>query len=242
MGRNTRALNTHGSMDAMETAVAKSIHQHLADAIAARGLAGIAVSGGSSPAGLYRQLSNIHLDWRKVIIVLVDERWVDAGHPASNARLVHATLLQNEAANANFIGLKTPHDTPQEAMADLNRRLLAHMPLPLDVVVLGMGNDGHTASWFPHADGLHAALTEAGPAFAISARKSEVTGEITDRMTLGLRAIQRASSLHLLLSGDDKLATWNRVCESGDVADMPVRALLDDDKAALRVHWAPKDQ
>lgn len=241
MGRSAKPLTTHGSVAAMERAIASSIHAQLAHAIDRRGMASLAVSGGSSPAGLYQRLSDMFLDWRKVIVVLVDERWVDEDHAASNAKMVRETLLQHDAAAANFLPLKTPHITPKAAEPDLNQRLKAHLPMPLDAVVLGMGNDGHTASWFPHADGLHEALTGVGPAFAIRAQKSEVTGDITDRMTLGLQALRTASQLHLMLVGDAKRSTWETACGPGDVADMPVRALLDDDPAMLSVHWAPKD-
>lgn len=239
--RQGRTLTTHGSMAAMGEAVANSIHKLLAHALDSRGHASLAVSGGTSPVGMYRILSRAILDWRKVIVVLVDERWVDEDHPASNARMVRQTLLQHGAAEANFLPLKTPHATPQEAQAELNQRLRAHLPLPLDAVVLGMGNDGHTASWFPHADGLQSALQGKGPAFAISAKKSEVTGDLTARMTLGLQALRSASCLHLMLGGHDKLAPWEKACADGPVEDMPVRALLDDEHAALCVHWAPKD-
>ena len=106
---------------------------------------------------LFRALATIDMPWSKVVITLVDERWVPQTHRDSNALLVHRHLLRDHAAKARFVGLKTEADDPFLASAEVEAKLLREV-FPLDVVVLGMGEDGHTASFFPKAAGLSEAL------------------------------------------------------------------------------------
>ena len=227
------------SMDDLTAKVSDQIGRTLAAAIDARGKAVLAVSGGSTPEPIYRQLSLVPMDWSKVTVVLVDERWVDPGLAGSNETFVRNCLLQDLAAKARFIGLKTPHGTASEAVHAVNERL-AILSRPFDAVVLGMGNDGHTASWLPEAEGLEVALNdETLLATSVTAERSDITGPFVERMTLTRSALRRARFTALLLKGTDKRLSWARVIGPGKIEEMPVRALLNDPAIDLNIYWAP---
>lgn len=223
----------------VETVTARCINV-LADGLTLRGRSSVAVSGGSSPAPVYRALANTTLDWSQVHTVLVDERWVPPDHSASNDAFVHRTLLTGHAAQAAYTPLITDHDTAAEALAD-REAALAMLPQPFDLVLLGMGSDGHTASWFPHAVGLDKALDRQTSTrlAAISATRSEVTGEHTERITLTLSAVLDSRQLVLMFSGAEKLATYQRARAGSDVSEMPVRALWQQDVCPLSVYYCP---
>ena len=233
------ALAEYASGSAMANALADRIAQRLAEAITQRGEASLAVSGGSTPKALYEHLADRPIDWMRTTVVLVDERWVEPGHEGSNETFVRASLLQGKAAKARWVGLKTPGKTPAQGLKAAEARL-AEVVRPFDAVVLGMGNDGHTASWFPHADGLTAALAPTGPCVAaIQAIPSEVTGPLTERITLTRSAISGAGEIDLLISGTSKRRAWEEATTPGPVEDKPVRALLHDLTLHLETHWAP---
>ncbi|SRR5690554_122331 len=195
--------------------------------------ASLVVSGGSTPLPFFRALSVRGLDWSRVDVVLADERWVDENDEASNTRLVRDNLLQNRAASARFLSLKQPGATPTEGLEQVKAEL-ADLTLPLDVVILGMGNDGHTASLFPDAPEL---------AWAMNPECQSIVAAITPasqpqkRITLTWSALRGARFTALHLKGKDKLATLQRAISCSDnVLEMPVRAFL---KPGLQIFWSP---
>lgn len=212
----------------------------LNEAIEARGEATLMVSGGGTPEPLYKGLSNVELDWESVYVALVDERWVDFEHDKSNEAFTVKTLIQNKAAVANMVGMKNTAATAAEGLADCEAAY-QQLAQPFDVTILGMGSDGHTASLFPHAPGLDAALNPDAPQLcaAIIANQSEVTGAITERMTLTLAGLLRSKSLLLLITGDEKLAVLRQAQAGTDVNEMPIRAVLQQQKVPVAVYWAP---
>lgn len=219
--------------------LASAVEARLREGIARRGRASLAASGGSSPKRLYEMLSKAELDWSKVTIVLADERWVEPGLAGSNESFLKTHLLINQAAQAAFIGLKTNAAKPEDGLAEIENRL-ASAPHPFDAVILGMGTDGHTLSWFPDAAGLEDALRVDGPrAAAVSAQRSEVTGPFTERATLTLAALQNARLCALLISGDAKRSVWRDAAGPGRVNAMPVRALMRDPGLDLQTYWWP---
>ncbi|OLF71341.1 hypothetical protein AWH62_12370 [Maricaulis sp. W15] len=231
------AVIEHADKSAMAEALSGPIRDALTAAIARRGRAVFAVSGGSTPEALYKRLAMVDLDWAKVSVVLVDERWVEPGEAGSNESFLRVTLMTGKAAAAQLVGLKASGDTPIDGLPAVTERLAA-IGFPPDVVILGMGEDGHTASWFPRADGLDVALAEGGgPVAAIRAKQTAVTGALTDRITLTRSALAGAGLSLLLLAGDGKKAALDAALADGPVADMPVRALLRSPDDRPEIHW-----
>src|SRR5690606_12207404 len=150
--------------------LAEAVADRIRAAIAARGEAAIAVSGGSTPGRFFLALGKTKdIDWSKVIVTLVDERWVDETNDRSNALLVNERMLQGPAAPARFFPLYSGGTEPDAAHVAKTNALLADLPDPFAAVILGMGNCGHTASFSPAGDTLAEALSAAGPALAIHA-------------------------------------------------------------------------
>ncbi|MBB5519762.1 6-phosphogluconolactonase [Amphiplicatus metriothermophilus] len=233
-------LNEFETREAMLEAARAFCVERLAAAIARRGGALFLVSGGSTPLPLYEALSEADIDWSKATIALVDERWVPLDDGASNERAVRARLHRNRAAAARFIGLKTDHACAADAVEAVEERLAA-APWPADVAVLGMGADGHTASWFPNAHGLDAAIDSdtARRCAAVTAHVSPITGAHVERMTLTAPAILQAGAQLVLMTGEEKKLAFARARASGPVDDMPVRALFLGDPDRLYPCWVP---
>jgi len=206
--------------------------------VAAQGLATIALSGGATPASLYDGLSRKDVDWSNVAATLVDERWIAPAHPASNEGFIRRTFLRNRASAARFVGLWSAAPDAEAGAADANDHVNC-LARPFEVVILGIGVDGHTASWFPHAQGLPMALGDSAPAVAaVKAKKSAVTGDHVERLTLSLRAIRNARLVILMMTGDDKRRAFAQACGEGAVDDMPVRAILRA-RPDIWACWAP---
>jgi 6-phosphogluconolactonase len=203
--------------------------------IEARGEAWLAVSGGRTPAGLLDVLSETELDWAKVTVTLVDERWVDETSPRSNMALVRKHLHTGKAFLARFVPLHTPGVTLNDGRDNAEQRL-RDLPFGLAVAILGMGDDGHTASWFPGGDRLGQALDPASTRL-IETMQAPAAGE--PRLTLTLPALLSADALVLHIEGVSKQATLARALGPGAVEAMPVRAVLRQDRVPLEIHWAP---
>ncbi len=224
----------------MEAHLAWLIAAGLKLALAKTGAASLALSGGSTPRGLYTRLSRVKLDWQNVQVTLVDERFVPPDHKASNEFLVRETLLQDRAAKAQFHGLWREGETIEKAAQSCDDAL-RKLSSPFDVTVLGMGDDGHTASWFPNAQGLAAALDPKTDRLClpIMAQNCLVAGEHVHRLTLTLPVIAKARLCVLALRGEGKAATYARALEDGPVEAMPMRALLRQPSPEFWPCWAP---
>ncbi len=203
----------------------------LAGAINARLMPGnrctLVVPGGTTPGPVFEALCAASLDWDRVDVFLSDERWVAEDDARSNAGLLRRTLLRNRASGARFHPFFRAGRTPEEAAPDLSEEIAPL--LPIDVLLLGMGADMHTASLFPRADGLAAALAPDAP--AVLPIVDPGTGEA--RVTLTAPVLDQAMSKHVLITGAEKRAALERAAGlSPDKA--PIRAVWSN----MTVHWA----
>jgi 6-phosphogluconolactonase len=226
------ARRTFNDKQQLADALAEAVGANLKAGIAARGKASVALSGGTTPVGFFQALSRRDdVQWDKVTVTLVDERWVDETSERSNARLVRQNLLQGKAATATFVPLYQGGDVPDPAKASAAQ---AAVPRPLDAAILGMGNDGHTASFFPGGDTLSEALTAEGPVIAIRA-----PGAGEPRVTLTLLQLLAAKALYLHIEGEGKVETLRKAEAEGPIEDMPVRAILRETSTPLTIYWCP---
>ena len=212
--------------------LADAVAQNLRDTLATQPRATLAVSGGKSPIAFFQALSQQDLDWARVNITLVDERIVPTHHADSNTGLVRQHLLQHRAAAAQWLpmiddaasegSLKTPADAVAFA--------LRHYVQP-DVLVLGMGGDGHTASIFPQA-----------PQFADTVRPDYPqpllhTSPITaphERISMTLAAIVATPHVYLAIAGADKRRVYEAAAQA-QTAQYPISYVLHSQKVNAHV-------
>lgn len=218
-------LETYDNRRALFTGLAGWVAIELVEALA-HGPASLALPGGEHVDGVFEELARINLDWEQVTVMPGDERWVPENHARSNAGMIGRHLLRGHAAKATLLSLYTGDATPEAAEHKLARLVRLH--LPLTVVMLGMGEDGHVASLFPRSPRLALALSdEAEAVMGMQAPDGEC------RMSLTLPALRGARSRHLMIVGETK----RRILEEAagrDPMDAPVAAILD----GTTVHWA----
>ena len=213
--------------------LADAVAGFLAERLSSAPRASLVVSGGSTPLPFFHALSGKILEWNRVDVVLADERWVSEDDPASNTALVKAHLLRDRASEAHFLSLKQPGATPEAGLAGA-RRCLAGLIEPPDVVVLGMGNDGHTASLFPDAPELATAMDPDNNERVVVATPPS---QPQRRITLTYRFLGSARFVVLHLRGEDKLATLEEAMAYPErVMEMPVRGFL---RPGLKIYWSP---
>lgn len=230
----TVSVREFADRGAQATALADEVAAVLRRSLKAGGRASLAVPGGTTPGAFLSALGARPLDWAGVAVTLTDERCVPATDERSNERLVRGTLVAAGAAAADFVPLYVRGAGVGPAIARVDEALTARA-LPFDAVVLGMGNDGHTASLFPGADRLDEALDPEDDASVIALA---APGASEPRISLTLPAILSADAIFLLIAGDDKKATLDRAMQPGPVAEAPVRAILSA-KSNVSVYWAP---
>ncbi|MFB2549484.1 6-phosphogluconolactonase [Ensifer soli] len=231
----TAAMHEFDTGEALAEGLAGTVAAALEAAIAARGAATLAVSGGSTPKAFFRALSSKALDWSKVTVTLVDERFVGPQSERSNHRLVAENLIANAAAHAAFVPLFHDVATAQDAAAIATRET-ANLCSPFDVAILGMGNDGHTASFFPGGSRLAEALDLETPRGVIT-MEAEGAGE--PRLTFTFSALHDARLLVLHIEGEGKKAVLSKAQKGSEEAEMPIRAVLNRAATPLAVYWAP---
>jgi len=223
----------YADIETLSRELATLVAGSLTAAISARGLASLVVSGGRSPVRLFEILRTQPLDWDRVCIALADERWVSPEDPASNERLVRDFLLKDHAASARFLGLKNGAPTPDLGAVSA-WETFARVPRPFDAVILGMGDDGHTASLFPGSPNLPSALNAAAGCVGMW---SPVAPH--PRLSLNLTALLDSRRIAVLITGESKWHTYAAACAAGPVEDMPVRAVLRQSRTPVDVLWSP---
>jgi 6-phosphogluconolactonase len=228
-------LRTFSDRETLAKTLAEEVAEALRAEIADGGAATLAVSGGSTPKLFFHALSQAELDWESVVVTLVDERWVPETEERSNARLVAEHLLWNEAARARFAPLYIDSNSPEGALPEVQQRI-ADLPGPLTVAILGMGEDGHTASFFPGAERLQDAIDPTGKALCLPIR---APAAIEPRMTLTLPVLVAAKRLVLHVEGEAKRAVLDEALAGEDPLAMPIRAVIAHAPKPLEVVWAP---
>src|SRR3984957_7345234 len=228
-------VQRYADIDTSSRALALQIAANLGLALGARGLASLVVSGGRSPVRLFEILRTQPLDWGRVCIALADERWVRPEDAASNERLVRDVLLKDRAASARFLGLKNGAPTPDLGAVSA-WETFARVPRPFDAVILGMGDDGHTASLFPGSPNLPRALNPDAAAGCVG-MWSPVAPH--PRLSLNLSALLDSRRSVVLINGEAKWRTYTAACAAGPVQEMPIRAVLRQSRTPVDVVWSP---
>lgn len=219
-------LETYPDSEMMMIDLANRIAGELNTCLLEHDWASFAVPGGTTPGPMFDALSAADLDWSRVHVLLTDERRVPADHPRSNERLVRERLLTGRAAAAKFVRLvpETDDDWPR-----LYETL--DQETPISVLLLGMGADMHTASLFPGAPELEAALSsDADPIMAVTPPGDD----LEPRLSLTAPVLRGAMTTHILITGEEKRAALDNVRKLTP-KEAPVAAVLND----ATVHWAP---
>ena len=211
--------------------LAKAVAEQLNTAIKAQGVATLVVSGGRSPVAFFEHLRDQVLDWSKVVVSLADERWVPVEHADSNAGLLKRHLLQGPAAKARFVGLYNVAPSLADAAEQADRQL-AELP-PIDVLILGMGDDGHTASLFPDSPNLVDALDISNSRRCWPMLAPTVPHQ---RLSMSRSLLASAKNTVLSIQGQAKLNILNDALAGTDVNALPIRAFL---QPTLEIYWCP---
>lgn len=219
---------------------ASVLAQHLAEDLAGRlrrcieknGRATLAVSGGKTPIAFFQALAQQILPWHQVLITLVDERWVDEEHEASNARLVREHLLQHQAKLAYFLPLKNSAETPIEGFMQCENALQEQIP-QLDYAILGMGVDGHCASWFPGSSALSHAMSDESHARCCPVMDAPGEG-INQRMTLTWHFLTQCRHVFLHIEGEQKLQVLKQAQQPD--ASLPISKWLTQSQVPLSLY------
>ncbi len=232
------AIETFPTAIAWAEACAARLGETLEAAVLQRGRAVFAGSGGSTPSPIYAQMARMTLDWDKVVVTLIDERYVPETSPDSNAALLKRTLLTGPAAAARFVPLYAPAVTVDRAAAEATKALAAEGGR-LDAVLLGMGEDGHICSMFPHSPTLKTLLTPTlSPAVLGVPQGRDGMAPSLERLSINLPYLMQAGRVVLALTGAKKREVFEREA-AGDPRVQPIAALLAA-RVPLEVLWTEK--
>jgi 6-phosphogluconolactonase len=225
------------NVDELAPALAEAVAADLRAALASSPSATLAVSGGRSPVPVFEILREADLDWSRVVVALVDERWVPESDPASNAALVKAHLLQGRASTAHFIPLYNGAASAQAAESELAAAFNA-IPQPFAVLILGMGEDGHTASLFPESPQLQTGLALEGTIDTTMPYLAQVGAVApTDRISLTLPWILNARQVYLQFGGVSDIEVYNKAAQ-GPNPQYPVSYVLAQTQTPVSVFVA----
>ena len=216
--------------ESLDQALAAYVVSRLQQGITERGTAHLVVSGGSTPKSLFSILADTDVEWGRVVVLLADERWVQVDHEDSNERLVRQTLLTGKAKSAQFLSLLPSPDDEITNISGLST-LLRSLPR-FDVVLLGMGEDAHTASLFPCSTALREGLTtEQG---ALITRPHNAPHQ---RVSMSKRRLQATEHGVIHIVGESKKTVLELARRSKDETHYPISAFLGP--AGFDCWWAP---
>ncbi len=221
-------LVEYADREMMMIEVANQLASQLASAVRQGDEALFVVPGGTTPGPIFDTLSGVDLRWERVNVLLSDERWVPETSERSNTRLLRERLLVGRGAAATLLPLHADAETPEERLDELTAAIAPH--LPIDVLLLGMGADMHTASLFPGADRLADALAADAPLLM----PMRAPGASEPRVTLTARVLAGAMNIHVVITGRDKRDALQTARNLGDPVQAPILAVLGE----ATVHWA----
>lgn len=237
----TRAYQFHayGSREAASAEAADAILMQIMAGILKTGRSSVLLSGGSSPRAALMRLSSARFDdWEAVRIGLVDERWVETFSPDSNERLVREYLLQGKASEATFVSMRGGAKRIDMAECEANEAYARDLLAPT-VIMLGMGTDGHTASWFPGSKSLAEVvdLSAKPGVIAVDATGCPVAGDYPERLTVNLSVVHQAGHAVLLIFGTEKREAFEAALDM-PAEQNPIRYAIDVLGDRLSVYWA----
>jgi 6-phosphogluconolactonase len=198
---------------------------------ATRSASSLLVPGGTTPQPIFDRLSAMHLDWAKVHVGLTDERWVRATHTDSNEHLVRHALLRNQASEAQFHPLYSSKSRPSAGVGEAERSINS-MPKPFDVVLLGIGTDGHFASLFPGLPETRVGLDPRSTALCVAVDKQK---NGYPRLSLTLAALLQSRLILVAIAGRPKRTVALQALAG--TSDTPIAALLSHRKDNLEFLW-----
>ncbi|QFY42546.1 6-phosphogluconolactonase [Candidatus Methylospira mobilis] len=223
--------------DKLAPALAAAVTADLRAVLEKAPRAALAVSGGNSPVPVFEVLREADLDWPRIVVTLVDERWVPESDPGSNAALVKAHLLQGRAAAADFLPLYTGAATAQAAEDGLAEAFNG-IPQPFAALILGMGEDGHTASLFPASPKLQAGLALDGTVATTPPYLAQIGAvEPVERISLTLPWILNSLRVYLQFGGASKVEVYNKAMQ-GRNPQYPVSYVLSQTQTPVSVFAA----
>ena len=236
-------IHWHQGDDAQSLAenLAGEIALQINHAIADHGLAVVALSGGTTPKPLFQTLAQHDVDWAKVVITLVDERWVPSSHHLSNTAFIQENLLGLLPEEVSFVSL---YQSAQTVEASCSTVLAAYCaatgsslesPRKFDVVVLGMGSDGHTASFFPDAKNVAELVSSdaQSPLLTCMSPSTQV-----ERITWSLPMLLNTAFLALHFTGFKKLGVFDEAAAGGNITELPIRAVIFQKQTPLNVYYS----
>ena len=231
--------HTYADGEALAIALAQALALAVDAALAQRRTALLALAGGRTPLPAYRALA---ARWRerddaaRIVLMPTDDRCVPHGHPCSNAGELRAIFADTDVRiEALTVANGDPARSERYA-----RAMLADHPAEFDAVVLGMGQDAHTASLFPGAPQLAAGLDPSIDVDALRVDPDPLPPEAPfPRISLTAARLLRTRALHLAITGEPKRAVLAQACAAADAASGPIAALLLAPGAAAHVHWSP---
>ena len=222
---------------ALIAAVTAQLHEHCSSALQHRGHALLSLAGGRTPLPMYRALAGSALDWSNIVVMPGDERCVAHTHAASNVAALREAFAA--ADGMRIESLTTADGGPDASLAHARAMLAAHSEA-FDAVVLGMGEDAHTASLFPGADALPDAMAKDATEDAFLLMPDPLPPEAPfPRVTLGLARLLRARSLHLIVTGARKRDVLRAAQIAHDPQRAPISAVLHASGTVVHVHWSP---